>query len=145
MLQAGPSPPNQNLHGSLEWIFQGLTLFLPPNQQCQLTARNSKHNQEQGSTVADKLARRDAAQRMCCSVQTNKVDAQCDKLATELSRQCFALKVANLHLTHLHLTYPTCIWRLRWRWPHLSFAELFGIRKQGYLRYRVALFAWSYV
>jgi len=45
----------------------------------------------------------------CCIVenvlQTNKVDAQCDKLATELNkRQRFASKVANLQLPHLHLT-----------------------------------------
>jgi len=39
-------------------------------------------------------------------LQTNNVDAQCDKLATELSRQRLASKVANLQLSHLHLTYP---------------------------------------
>ena len=63
-------------------------------------------------------------------LQTNKVDAQCDKLATELSWQRFASKVANLQLPHLHLTYPTCIWRLHWGWPRLSFAEIFGVRKR---------------
>jgi len=47
-------------------------------------------------------------------LQANKVDAQCDKLAITLSWQHFALKVANLQLPHLHLTYPTCIWRLHW-------------------------------
>ena len=35
----------------------------------------------------------------------NKVDAQCDKLATELSWQSLASKVANLQL-HLHLANP---------------------------------------
>jgi len=48
----------------------------------------------------------------CCVtanvLQTSKVDAQCDKLATELSWQCFASEVANFQLPHLHLTYPTC-------------------------------------
>ena len=46
-------------------------------------------------------------------LQTNKADAQCDKLATELSWQYFASNVANLHLTapafnlpHLHLAPP---------------------------------------
>jgi len=34
-------------------------------------------------------------------LQTNKVDAQCDKLATELSWQRFASKVANLQLPFL--------------------------------------------
>jgi len=47
-------------------------------------------------------------------LQTNKVDAQRDKLATELSWQCFASKVANLQLLNLHITNPTCIWRLSW-------------------------------
>ena len=27
------------------------------------------------------------------------------------------------------LIYPTCIWCLRWGWPHSSFSEIFGIRK----------------
>jgi len=27
------------------------------------------------------------------------------------------------------LTYPTCIWHVHWGWPHLSFAEIFWIRK----------------
>ena len=67
----------------------------------------------------------------CCItanvLQTNNVDAQCDKLANE--RQCFALKVASFQLPRLRLTYPTCIWCLRWGWPCLSFAEVFGIRK----------------
>jgi len=57
----------------------------------------------------------------CCItanvLQTNKVDAQCDKLATELSWQRFVLKVANFQLPHLHLTYTTRIWRLHCRWP----------------------------
>jgi len=26
-------------------------------------------------------------------------------------------------------TYPTCIWRLCWGWPRLSFAEIFGVGK----------------
>jgi len=46
-------------------------------------------------------------------LQTSKVDAQCDKLATEVSWQCLASTVASLQLLHLHLTYLTCIWRLR--------------------------------
>jgi len=37
-------------------------------------------------------------------LQTNQVDAHCDKLATELSWQRFASKVANFQLPHLHLT-----------------------------------------
>jgi len=49
----------------------------------------------------------------CCItpnvVQTSNVNDECDKLATELSWQHFALKAANLQLPHLHLTYPTCI------------------------------------
>jgi len=74
----------------------------------------------------------------CCitanMLQINKVDAQCDKLASELSWQRFASKVANIQLPHLHLTCPTCIWRLRWWWSCLSFVESFGIRKLESLR-----------
>jgi len=85
----------------------------------------------------------------CCIManvlQTNKVDAQCDKLVTELSWQCFASKVANFQLLHLRLTYPTCIWCLHWGWPRLSFAEIFRNRKLESLGYRVALPAWFYV
>jgi len=76
----------------------------------------------------------------CCItanvLQTNKVGAQCDKLATKLSWQCFTSKVANFQLPHLYLAYPTCIWRLCWGdhvWVLLS---LWAI---------VTLFAWSYV
>ena len=65
----------------------------------------------QGSDVADKP-------RMTrCSTANVQVDAQCDKLATELSRQRFASKVANIQLRQLHLAYPTCSWRLRWGDP----------------------------
>jgi len=78
-------------------------------------------------------------------LQTLQVDAQCDKHATELSWQRFASKVANFQLPHLRLSYPTCIWRLRWGWPRLSFAEIFSNRKLESLIYRVALFAWFYV
>jgi len=39
-------------------------------------------------------------------LQINQVDTQCDKLVTKLSRQCFALKVANFQLPHLNLTHP---------------------------------------
>jgi len=70
-----------------------------------------------------------------------KVDAECGKLATELSCQGFASKVANFQPPHLHLTYPTCIWRLRWGWPRLNFAEIFGVRKLDSPGYRAALFA----
>ena len=62
-------------------------------------------------------------------LQTNKVDAQCDKLATELSWQRFTSKIASFQLQQLHLTYPTCIWLLHWGWTRSNFAEIFGIRK----------------
>jgi len=50
-------------------------------------------------------------------LQTSKVDGQCDKVATELRWQCFTSKVANMQLSHLPLTYPTCIWCLYWGDP----------------------------
>jgi len=70
-------------------------------------------------------------------LQTNNVDAQCDKLATELSWQRFASKVDNFQLPHLHLA-PAL------EWPRLNFVEIFGVRKLEFLDYRVVLFAWSY-
>jgi len=71
-------------------------------------------------------------------LQTSKVDAQCDKLVTELTWQRFTSEVANLQLPHLHLTTPLGLTRL-------SFAEIFGIRKPESLSYCGALFAWPYV
>jgi len=67
----------------------------------------------------------------------------CDKVATELSWQRFMSKVANFQIPHLHVTYPTCIWNLRWGWSHLSSAEIFGIGKLESLGYRVVLFTRS--
>jgi len=62
-------------------------------------------------------------------LQTNNVDAQCDKLATELSWQRFASKVAIFQLPQVHLIYPTCIWRLRWGWTPFEFCWDFGHQK----------------
>ena len=61
----------------------------------------------------------------------NKVDAQCDKHATELSWQRFASKVANVQLPHLHLTYTSPAFGVRpiawgdpvWVLPRFSSAE----------------------
>ena len=39
-------------------------------------------------------------------LQTNKVDAQCDKLTTELSWERLESKVTNVQLPHLHLAPP---------------------------------------
>jgi len=72
----------------------------------------------QGSAVAHK------PRATRCSTANVQVDSQCGKLATELSRQRFASKVANFQLLQLHLTYSTCIWRHRWGRPRLSFAEM---------------------
>jgi len=40
-----------------------------------------------------------------------------------------ASKVANCQLSYLHLTYPTCIWRLHQGDPIWICREIFGIRK----------------
>ena len=69
---------------------------------------------------------------------TSKVDTPCEKLATELSQQCFASKVTNLQLPHLDLSYATCICCLHWVWLFLSFAEIFGIQKLEFLGYCLA-------
>jgi len=78
-------------------------------------------------------------------LQTHQVDAQCDKLATELSWQLFASEVANFQLPQLHVSYTH---------PHLAhplgvtpfeFSRDFRQQKTRFLGYRVTLFAWSYV
>ena len=82
--------------------------------------------------------------QLSANVLQTKVDAQCDKFATEPSRQRFASKVANFQLPQLHLMYPH-LHLARWGWPRFSFAEIFDVIKRDSLGYRVALFAWSYV
>ena len=62
----------------------------------------------------------------------------CDKLAIKLSWQRFTPKVVNFQLPYLHLTCLTCIRRLRWGWPCLSFTEIFTVSKLESPRYRVA-------
>jgi len=70
------------------------------------------------------------------NVLQTKVDAQCDKLATELSWQRLRRSTFSSY-SELGpicqklpiLTYSTCIWRLRWGWPRLNFAEIFGSKK----------------
>jgi len=57
------------------------------------------------------------------SVLRAKVDAQCDKLATELSWQCLWRSTFDVFKSPI-LIYSTCIWRLRWGWPHLSCRHL---------------------
>jgi len=89
-----------------------------------------------------RLSCRSQTRATCCitaNMLQTKVDAQCDDLATELSWQRFVSTVANLQLLHLHLTYPTCIWRLHWGWPRLSFAEICDNKKLESLGYHVAL------
>jgi len=58
---------------------------------------------------------------MLCSManmlQTNKVDAQCDKAATKLSWQRFTSKVANFQLLHQQLALGLEV-------THLSFTEV---------------------
>jgi len=68
------------------------------------------------------------------------MDAQCDKLATELSWQRFTSKVANFQLLHLHFNQPH-LHLVPWGDPVLSFVEIFGITKIEPLGYCVALFA----
>jgi len=55
-------------------------------------------------------------------LQTNQVDAQCDKLATKLSWEWFASDVTNLQLPHLHLAPPL-------GWPRLSYCRDFRHQK----------------
>jgi len=84
------------------------------------------------------------------NVLPTKVEAQCDKLGTELSCQhtcdgwhfrviaSYLSKVANFNLLHLHLVPPLGL-------PRSSFVAIFSIRKLESLGYHMVLFAWSYV
>ena len=105
--------------------------------------------------------RRPMTIRIGCRWQTHPRDAlhrgerAANKIRWTLSVICDRTKLATLglrvesrqfHTATAPAFNPTCIWRLRWRWPRLSFAEVFGTRKlKESLGYRVALFAWSYV
>jgi len=74
-------------------------------------------------------------------LQTNKVDAQCDKLATKISWQCFASKVGNCQLPHLHLTPPAFGASVG-----VTQFEFYGdFQKTRARAYRVLLFARFYV
>jgi len=75
-------------------------------------------------------------------LQTNKADAQCDKLASEPakfitlcveSRQ-FAATAPAFNLPHLHLAPPLGV-------TPFDFAEIIGVRKLESLGYRVTVFA----
>jgi len=77
------------------------------------------------------MQRKDALGSCRHCITTNvQVNAQCDKLATELSwqrlalKQRFALKVANFQLPRPHLTYQTCL------------SASFGVGKLDSLCYR---------
>jgi len=75
-------------------------------------------------------------------VLQTKVDAECDKLATDSTCDgrrfrviaSYLSKFANYNQPHLHLAIPLGVTRL-------SFVEIFGVRKLDSLGYRVALFA----
>jgi len=60
----------------------------------------------QASAAADKPVRRGAWRRTCCK-QTK-------------SYRSYQRKIINFNL-------PVCIWRLHWRWPRLSFTEIFRL------------------
>jgi len=72
------------------------------------------------------------------NVLQTKVDAQCDKLATELSSQCLRrstfLKVANFNLPHLHLAPPLLV-------TPFEFCRGLRHQKTRVPGYRVALLA----
>jgi len=67
------------------------------------------------------------------NVLPSKVDAQCDKLATEqswkrLRRSTFSSYSQSFVIANL--TYPTCIWRLRWGDPGPRFEFCRYLRRQ---------------
>jgi len=67
----------------------------------------------------------------------------CDRcLVCICSIDLFGLMTTNLNKYYY---YHSCIWRPRLGWPRSIFEKIFGIRKVESMRYRVTLFAWSYV
>jgi len=82
-----------------------------------------------------------ATRCITANVMQTKVDAQCDKLATELSWQRLASKLESrqfaattpaLNLPHLHLAPPL---------QGVSFADISSVRKLESLQCRPLLFA----
>jgi len=65
------------------------------------------------------------------NLQLNQVDSTCDGRRFRVIASYFS-KFATFNLL-------TCIWHLRSRWPRLSFAEIFSVRKPDSLGCRVAL------
>ena len=48
-----------------------------------------------------------------------------------MSRSCTVSKIKqDISWKPQILTYPTCIWRRQWRWPHSNFPEFFCTRKR---------------
>ena len=95
------------------------------------------------------LEHKGATRCITVNVLQTKVDAQYDKLATELSwqrlrRLTFSnysellVEVANFNLPHLHLAPPLKV-------TQFKFCQYLRHRKLDSLSYRVALFAWYYV
>ena len=82
-------------------------------------------NEEQASAVADKPARRAASRQTCCKerwtlgmINVRPFDNACDGRRFRVT--------GVIRRTSPILAYPTCIWRLRWGWPCLSFVQIFG-------------------
>ena len=67
-------------------------------------------------------------------VRLNKVDNACDG-------RRFRVIASYLSKVAISVDCSTCFWRLSWRWPRLSFAEIFGVRNRESRGYRVPLFA----
>jgi len=63
------------------------------------------------------------------NVLQTKVDAQCDRFATDNTCDGQRFWVAAGSRKSQTLTYPTCIWCLQWGWPGVRFAEIFGTIK----------------
>jgi len=108
------------------------------------TPRSKRH--QKSTRISCRWQTRGATRCTTANVlQTNKVDARCDKLATELSRQRFALNSPIC-------SYRTCIKSTPFAFgasirvtPVEFCLEIFGIRKLDSLGYPVALFAWFYI
>jgi len=96
---------------------QGLS-FSAANDSAEMAIGSAYH-----SITSSKLARASRSATSLGSVcdQDSVMEFGLDQLRTGLrsgsSRFELSRHVANFQLPHLHLTYPTCIWRLRWGDP----------------------------
>jgi len=116
--------------------------FSAANDSAEMAMGSAYH-----SITSSELARASRSATSLRSVcdQDSVMEFGLDQLRTGLrpgsSRFELSRHVANFQLLHLHLTYPTCIWRLSWGETPFEFCRYFRHQKLEPLGYHLALFA----